>query len=169
MNILTDADDGVGANVWKLSTSCTRLQPLTTSLSFVFTIRPSSSVVSENTRFAPTGFRPRVGVAAFAISSTIAIVISGSMEEVVAHENGFARAIFVLSDGIESIVGSSLSCEESGMDFQYDSYLSVSCRFGILAYYWVPSSTWLAFLMVHCELSRTSSSSWLASTLCLGD
>ena len=23
-------------------------------------------------------------------------------------------------------------------DFQYDSYLSVSCRFGLLAYHWVP-------------------------------
>ena len=33
-------------------------------------------------------------------------------------------------------------------DFQYDSYVSVSCRFGLLDNYWVPISTWLAFLMV---------------------
>ena len=59
----------------------------------------------------------------------------------------------VLGDGIESIFYSSLSCEESGRvliwDFQYDSYVSVLCRFGLLDYYWVPSSTWLAFLMVY--------------------
>ena len=46
----------------------------------------------------------------------------------------------VLDDGIESIVDSSLSCEESGRvliwDFQLDSYVSVSCRFGLLDYYW---------------------------------
>ena len=74
-------------------------------------------------------------------------------------------------------------------DFQYDSYVSVSCRFGLLDYYWVPSSTWLAFLMVYCcalslgsslfsEVLRTSSlltglthefSARLASTLWLGD
>ena len=35
-------------------------------------------------------------------------------------------------------------------DFQYDSYLSVSCRFGLLGYCWVRNSTWLAFLMVDC-------------------
>ena len=61
----------------------------------------------------------------------------------------------VLGDGIESFVDSSLSCcEESGRvliwDFQYDSYVSVLCRFGLLDYCWVPSSTWLAFLMVYC-------------------
>ena len=43
-----------------------------------------------------------------------------------------------LGDVIESIVDSSLSCEESGRvliwDFEYDSYLSVSCRFGLLDY-----------------------------------
>ena len=41
--------------------------------------------------------------------------------------------------------------------FQYDSYVSVSCRFGLLDYYWVSSSTWLAFLMVYlllCALAR---------------
>ena len=100
----------------------------------------------------------------------------------------------VLGNGIESTVDSSLSCEESGRvliwDFQYDSNVSVSCRFGLLDYYWVPSrSTWLAFLMVYCralslgsslfsEVLRTSSllggfthefSARLASTLWLGD
>ena len=99
----------------------------------------------------------------------------------------------VLGDGIESISDSSLSCEESGRVliwyFQYDSYVSISCRFGLLDYYWVPSSTWLAFLMVFCcafslgsslfsEVLRTSSllrglthefSARLASTLWLGD
>ena len=35
-------------------------------------------------------------------------------------------------------------------DFQYDSYVSVLCRFGLLDYYWVPGSTWLAFLRVDC-------------------
>ena len=35
-------------------------------------------------------------------------------------------------------------------NFQYDSYVSVSCRFGLLDYYWVPSSAWLMFLMVYC-------------------
>ena len=74
-------------------------------------------------------------------------------------------------------------------DFQYDSYVLVSCRFGPLDYYWVPSSTWLAFLMVFCcalslgsslfsEVLRTSFllrglthelSARLASTLWLGD
>ena len=60
----------------------------------------------------------------------------------------------VFVDGIESIVDSTLSCEEYGRvlicDFQYDSYVSVSCRFGPLDCYWVPSSTLLAFLMVYC-------------------
>ena len=85
------------------------------------------------------------------------------MEELFAHEDEFPLAIFVVvGDGIESIVDSSLPCEESGRvliwDFQYDSYLSVSCRFGLLEYYWVPSSTWLAFLVVDsCELSLRSS------------
>ena len=74
-------------------------------------------------------------------------------------------------------------------DFQYDSYVSASCRLGLLDYYWVPNSTWLAFLMVDCcalslgsslfsEILRTSSllggltyefSARLASTLWLGD
>ena len=78
----------------------------------------------------------------------------------------------VLGDRIESTVDSSLSCKESGrvliLDFQYDSFVSVSCRFGLLDYYWVPSNTWLAFLMVYCcalslgsslssEVLRTSS------------
>ena len=74
-------------------------------------------------------------------------------------------------------------------DFQYDSDVSFSCRFGLLDYYWVPSSTWLAFLMVDCcalslgssllsEVLRTSSllggltheiCAGLASTLWLGD
>ena len=62
--------------------------------------------------------------------------------------------LVVLGDGIESIVDSSLSCEKSRRvliwDFQYDSYVSVSCQFGLLDYYWVLSSTWLAFLMVDC-------------------
>ena len=93
------------------------------------------------------------------------------MEEVFAHADEFPLVIcVVVDDGIESIVDSSLSCEESGRvliwDFQYDSYSSVSCRFGILAYYWVPSNAWLAFLIADCELSHTSSSSRLASTLC---
>ena len=68
----------------------------------------------------------------------------------------------VFGDGIESIVDSSLFCEESGRvliwDFQYDSYVSVSCRFGLLDYYWVPSSTWLAFLMVYCCVLSLGSS-----------
>ena len=51
--------------------------------------------------------------AAFVISSIIAIVLSGSMEEVFAHEDEFHPAIFVVfRDGIESNVDSSLSCEE---------------------------------------------------------
>ena len=70
------------------------------------------------------------------------------MEAVFAHEDEFPLVIFVvLGDGIESIVDSSLSCEESGRvliwDFQYDNYLSFSCRFRLLDYYWVLSSTWL--------------------------
>ena len=77
------------------------------------------------------------------------------MGEVFAHEDELPLAIFVvLGDRIESIVDSSLSCEESGRiliwDFQYDSYVSVSCRFGLLDFYWVPSSTRVAFLMVDC-------------------
>ena len=85
------------------------------------------------------------------------------MEDVFAREEEFPLAIFVvLGDGIESIVDSSLSCKGSGRvliwDFQYDSSLSVSCRFGILDDYWVPSSTWLAFLVVDCcELLLKSS------------
>ena len=68
------------------------------------------------------------------------------MGEVFAHGDEFPLAIFVaLGYGIESIVGSPLSCEESGRvliwDFQYDGYVSFSCRFGLLEYYWVPSST----------------------------
>ena len=35
-------------------------------------------------------------------------------------------------------------------DFQYDSYVSLSDRFGLLDYCWMASSTWLAFLMVDC-------------------
>ena len=70
----------------------------------------------------------------------ITIVASGSMEEVLVHEDEFPVAIFVVfGDGIESIVDSSLSCEESGRvliwDFQYDSCSSGSCRFGLLGYY----------------------------------
>ena len=93
----------------------------------------------------------------------ITIVVSGSMEVVFAHGDEFPLAILVvLGYGIESIVDSSLSCEESGKlliwDFQYDSNVSVSCRLGLLDYYWVPSSTWLAFLMVdYCALSLGSS------------
>ena len=107
---------------------------------------------------------------------------------------GFLLPLFVvLGDGIESIADSSLSCEVSGIvliwDFQCDNCLSVSCRFGLLDYYWVPSRIWLAFLMVNCcalslgsllfsEVLRTSSllgglthefSARLASTLWLGD
>ena len=124
----------------------------------------------------------------------ITIVVSGSIEEVFAHGDEFPLAIFVvLGDGIESIVDSSLSCEDSGRvliwDFQYDSFSSVSCRFGLLGYYWVPSSTWVAFLMVDCcalslgsllfsEVFRMSSllgdlthdfSARLTSTLWVGD
>ena len=56
----------------------------------------------------------------------VAIVVSGSIGEVFAHGDEFSLAIFVvLGDGIESIVDSPLSCEESGRvliwDFQYDS------------------------------------------------
>ena len=51
---------------------------------------------------------------------------------------------------------------------KHDSYVSVSCRFRLLDYYWVPSSNWLAFSMIDCcalslgstllsEVSRTSS------------
>ena len=74
-------------------------------------------------------------------------------------------------------------------DFQCDKYVSVSCCFGLLDHYWVPNSTWVAFLMVNCcelllgsslfsEVLRTSSllgglthefSARLASTLWLGD
>ena len=100
----------------------------------------------------------------------------------------------VFGDGIESIVYSSLSYEESRRvliwDFQYDSYISVSCRFGLSDLYWVPSSTWVAFsTLVDCielslgispfsEVLRTTSllgglthdfSARLASTLWLGD
>ena len=56
-------------------------------------------------------------------------------------------------------------CEESGRvliwDFQYDSYVSVSCRIGPLDYYWVPRSTWLAFLMVYCCALSLGSSLFL--------
>ena len=66
----------------------------------------------------------------------------------------FLPFLVVFGDGIESIVDSPLPCEESGRvlvcDFQYDSYVSVSSRFGLLDYFWVPSCTWLAFLMVDC-------------------
>ena len=48
-------------------------------------------------------------------------------------------------DGCEFVVESSLSCEESGRvliwNFQYASDLSVSCRFGLLAHYWVPGKS----------------------------
>ena len=79
----------------------------------------------------------------------ITFVVSGNMEEVFDHGNEFPLAIFVvLGDAIESIVDSSLSCERPGRvliwDFQYDSYLSVSCRFGLSDYHGVPSSTWVA-------------------------
>ena len=51
---------------------------------------------------------------------------------------------FVLGDRIESIVDSPLPREESERvliwDSQYDSYVSVSCRFGLLDYYWVPGT-----------------------------
>ena len=51
--------------------------------------------------------------------------------------------LLFLGDGIESMVDSSLSCAESERvlirDFRYDSYVSVSCRFGLLDYYWVPT------------------------------
>ena len=74
--------------------------------------------------------------AAIVISSTIATGVSGSMEKVFAHEDEFPLAIFVVSgDGIEYVVDSSLSGEKPGRvliwDFQYDSYPSVSCRFGL--------------------------------------
>ena len=83
------------------------------------------------------------------------MAVSGNMEEVFAHGGEFSLAIFVvLGGGIGSIVDSSLSCEESGRvliwHFQYDSYVSVSCRFALLDYCWVPSSTPLAFLTVDC-------------------
>ena len=53
--------------------------------------------------------------AAIVISSTIALVVSGSIEEVFAHKDEFPLTIFVfLGDAIESIIDSSLSCEESG-------------------------------------------------------
>ena len=89
----------------------------------------------------------------------ITIVVSGCMEEVFAHEDEFTLAFFVvLGDVIESIVDSSLPCEKSGReliwDFQFDSYFSVSCRFVLLAYCGT-LSTWLAFLMVDCELFST--------------
>ena len=124
----------------------------------------------------------------------ITTVVTGSMGEVFAHGDEFLLAILVvLGDRIESIVDPSLSCEESGgvliRDLQFDSHLSVSCRFGLLEYYWVPSSTRVAFLKVDCrelslgsslfsEVSRASSllgglthefSARLASTLWLGD
>ena len=73
-------------------------------------------------------------------------------------------------------------------DFQYDSYVSASCRFGLLDYYSVPNSPWVASLIVYCyalslgsslfsEVLRTSSllgglthefSARLASTLWYG-
>ena len=84
----------------------------------------------------------------------ITIVVSESMDEIFDHGDEFPLAILLFYHGIESIVDSLLSCEESGRVsiwyFQYDSYVSVSCRFGLLSYYWVSSSTWLAFLMVDC-------------------
>ena len=59
-----------------------------------------------------------------------------------------------------------MSREESGRvviwDSQYRRYVSVSCRFGLLDYYWVPSGTWLAFLMVYCCVL------WLGSSLFSG-
>ena len=82
------------------------------------------------------------------------------MKEVFALEDECPLAVFVVrGDGIESIVDLSLrSCEESGTvlicDFQYDSYVSVSCRFGPLAFCRTRSN-WLAFLMVDCELFST--------------
>ena len=95
------------------------------------------------------------------------------MKEIFAHGDEFSLAIFVvLGDGIKLTVILSLSYEESGRvliwDFQHDSYVSVSCQFGLLDYYWIPSSTWWAFLMVDCcafslgssplsEISRMSS------------
>ena len=104
------------------------------------------------------------------------------MEELFAHEDEFPLANFVVLGGeVESIVDSSLSCESSGkvliwdFSFQYDSYLSVWCWFELLAYYWVPSRTRLAFGMVDCcELSLGSGLtrefySRLASNLWLGD
>ena len=69
---------------------------------------------------------------------------------------------FVLGDGVESTVDLSLSCEESGrvLICYFDSNVSISCRFGLLDYYWVHSSTWLAFVMVGCcALSRSGAHS----------
>ena len=56
------------------------------------------------------------------------MVVSGSMGEVFDHGDEFPLAIFVvLGDGIESVVDSSLSSEESGRvliwDLQYDSFV----------------------------------------------
>ena len=75
------------------------------------------------------------------------------------HGDEFSLAIFVvLGDGIKLTVILSLSYEEPGRvliwDFQHDSYVSVSCQLGLLDYYWIPSSTWWAFLMVDCVLAR---------------
>ena len=54
------------------------------------------------------------------------MVVSGSNDELFAHGDEFPLAIFViLGGGIESIVNSSMSCEESGRvltwHFQFDS------------------------------------------------
>ena len=67
--------------------------------------------------------------------------------------------IVVLDDGIESVVDSSPSCEESGRvliwDFQCDSCVSGSGRFGLLEYFWVLSSIkyiapgWSSRLVAH--------------------
>ena len=70
----------------------------------------------------------------------ITIVVSESMEGGFAHEDEFLLVILVvLGDGIESVVDLSLSCEKSGREllwvFQCDSYLSISCRFGLLDYF----------------------------------
>ena len=80
---------------------------------------------------------------AIAISSTFAIVINGNMEKDFANKGESPHAILVvLGDGIEHIVDSSLSCEESERvliwDCQHDSCLSVSGRVALLAYFGIP-------------------------------
>ena len=86
----------------------------------------------------------------------------------------------MLGDGTWSIVNSSLSKKKTAVGCCFGILsMTVSRRFGLLAYHLVSSSTWLVCVMVDCgELSLNSSllkgltheiSSRLSSTVWLGD